>query len=121
MDDLELELGNLWQSSSDVRFSWAIRSAGDMYACWPSSGWFRRDSMPILDYLQFESGDSSYNVWIFTLQHALSFLGRLVCDLYLRMNVRPKSKTPCKRRKSETSLAEIFGSKFEFLLPFARR
>merc|ERR1719507_1767938 len=77
--------------------------------------------MPILDYLQFESGDSSYNVWIFTLQHALSFLGRLVCDLYLRMNVSPKSKTPCKRRKSETSLAEIFGSKFEFLLPFARR
>lgn len=62
-----------------------IGSAADMYRCWPSTTWFGEDVFPVKDYLEFEIGDSSYNIWILDLQMAVPLLDRICCDLYLRM------------------------------------
>jgi len=62
-----------------------IRSAGDMYRCWPSKDWFLEGELPFKEYWQFEFGDSSYNIWICDLPVAVQNLERIIGDLYLRM------------------------------------
>jgi len=95
LSSLENELASLWSRHHDripvlIPNIPKIRSAADMYECWPSTHWFKEPALQISDYMDFEVGDSSYNVWIFTLPEALPTLGRIVCDLYLRATWRPQ-------------------------------
>jgi len=86
---LESELVGLWsrygQSMSQLPMK-KPRSASDVYRLWPSCDWFKEGELPFTDHIQFEQGDSSYNLWILDLPTALPLLGRLVSDLYLRAN-----------------------------------
>mmetsp|Transcript_40445 Transcript_40445/g.125868 ORF Transcript_40445/g.125868 Transcript_40445/m.125868 type:complete len:204 (-) Transcript_40445:331-942(-) len=95
---LEAALGCLWRRHwQTIRSQGAtvnsIRSAGDMYSCWPSSRWFGESALPFADHLDFEIGDSSYNVWVLDIHKSPSLLGRIVCDLFLRMEW-PKRRSP---------------------------
>jgi len=87
---LERELIQLWRRhrhkihAEGMSFN-PLTSAADMYACWPSSCWFKEVALPFQEQIEFEIGDSSYNIWIFKLQAGLPILGRILCDLYLRM------------------------------------
>mmetsp|Transcript_35596 Transcript_35596/g.84965 ORF Transcript_35596/g.84965 Transcript_35596/m.84965 type:complete len:313 (+) Transcript_35596:28-966(+) len=91
---LEQELGSLFDRHRDKirRVVCKIRSAADLYECWPSTHWFHEAALPFADHLDFEFGDSSYNVWIFDIQEALPLLGRIVCDLYLR-SIWPRKRS----------------------------
>ncbi|CAE7561742.1 unnamed protein product [Symbiodinium sp. CCMP2456] len=86
---LESELVGLWsrygQSISQLPMK-KPRTAHDVYCLWPSRDWFKEGELPFTDLIQFERGDSSYNVWILDLLTALPLLGRLVSDLYIRSN-----------------------------------
>mmetsp|Transcript_56688 Transcript_56688/g.127905 ORF Transcript_56688/g.127905 Transcript_56688/m.127905 type:complete len:266 (-) Transcript_56688:106-903(-) len=68
-----------------------IDSAADMYRCWPSSTWFGEAPLPIIDHIDYESGDSSYNAWVFDRAAATPIVGRILCDMYLRRT------WPCKQ------------------------
>lgn len=85
---LEQSLGRFWDLHHDqirnIGTNCKLRSASALYQCWPSTHWFEEASLPIVDHLVFESGDSSYNVWIFSTLEALPVLDRIVCDLYMR-------------------------------------
>jgi len=82
------------------------RTASDVYDCWPSVSWFREAALPFRDQIAFETGDSSYNIWVFDIQVALPLLGRIICDLYLRMTW---PKGPLKSRSgSQVSCEDEF-------------
>eukprot|EP00927_Polykrikos_kofoidii_P046271 TRINITY_DN40487_c0_g1_i1.p1 TRINITY_DN40487_c0_g1~~TRINITY_DN40487_c0_g1_i1.p1 ORF type:complete len:304 (-),score=30.40 TRINITY_DN40487_c0_g1_i1:236-1147(-) len=87
---LELSLCRFWRRHGAAITEKGARvnrtqSAGEMYECWPSHTFFGGSPLPWKDRLDFERGDSSYNLWIFDIQVALQCLDRIIADLYLRM------------------------------------
>lgn len=110
--ELEEQLRQVWRRHGALilgkgRRLNAIDSAYDLYCCWPSTSWFGEAKLPVRDHLDFEFGDSSYNVWIFDIQAALPLLGRLACDLYSRMEW-PSARSPRAESWSEADGEEKF-------------
>jgi len=117
------ELRSLWELHGSAITAPSARrrplqSAGDMYRCWPSTHWFGKAPLPFKDYIDFEMGDSSYNIWIFDLATALPMVGRIATDLYLRMSW-PLSGTEDARLLQAVSTSSAFIEEITKQLPEA--
>lgn len=124
ISDLKAELEQIWQLHKDLIQARSGRlnkneSASDVYDCWPSMSWFKKASLPFHDRLHFECGDSSYNIWIFELPDAMPLLGRIICDLYLRLTwpktgIQAETLDEFTKAAADAASHDSYGGTWEF-------